>query len=232
MTPNDVIRIRGLIKSFPLAERAPQSVLADIHFAMPEGAFVAVTGASGSGKSTLLNIIGALSAPDSADELFVAGYDLLALDKRAALDFRRTGVAFVFQHHGLLPQFTTLENALLPCFASGNAAARESRAMELLDSLGLAEHAGKFPAQLSGGERQRCAIARALINEPKLILADEPTGALDRENAARVMEELRRVNRLGVAILLTTHSSAVAAAADKTYALFDRALQENGDLSP
>ena len=199
---------------------------------MSEGAFIAITGASGSGKSTLLNIIGGLCAPDSVDELFVAGYDLPNFDEDSFLDFRRTGVAFVFQHHGLLPQFTALENVLLPCYAAGNAAARASRALELLNIFGLAEHADKFPAQLSGGERQRCAIARALVNEPKLVLADEPTGALDRENAARVMEELRRANRLGVAILLTTHSAAVAAVADKTYTLFDRSLRENKDVAP
>jgi len=232
MAPNDVIRIHGLSKSFPLADRPPQPVLSDIRFIMSEGTFVSITGASGSGKSTFLNIVGGLSAPDSADELFVAGYNLPNLDANSSLDFRRTGVAFVFQHHGLLPQFTVLENTLLPCFASGNATAREPRAMELLDRLGLAEHAAKFPAQLSGGERQRCAIARALVNEPKIILADEPTGALDRENAARVMEEFRHINQIGVAILLTTHSISVAATADKAYTLFDRTLRENEGAAP
>ena len=225
--PRDVIRIRGLRKSFPLPGRPPQTVLAGLCFSMAEGAFTAVLGASGSGKSTLLNLVGALWTPDSVDELFVGGYDLPRMDERAVLDFRRTRVAFVFQHHGLLPQFTAQENVLLPCLASGSARRRSARALELLDVFGLADHAGKFPAQLSGGERQRCAIARALVNEPRLVLADEPTGALDRENAFRVMEELRRANGMGVAILLTTHASAVAAAAERRFTLFDGVLRES-----
>ncbi len=175
---------------------------------------VAIVGPSGSGKSTLLNLLGALDRPD-AGEVVVAGQNLAELDATALAEFRNTKVGFVFQLHHLLPQCTVLENVLVPTLARKSSGAdREryrARARQLLESVGLGHRLDHRPGQISGGERQRAAVARALVLEPKLLLADEPTGALDRANAEKLIDLLTELNtREKVAIAMVTHAPDLA----------------------
>ena len=166
-------------------------VLNGISLTIAEGETVAITGPSGCGKSTLLNLLGALDQADSG-EIRVAGRDLTKLTAQQLAEFRNTTVGFVFQLHHLLPQCTVLENVLVPSIVRKGAdrAALRARAAKLLEAVGLSHRIDHRPGQLSGGERQRAAVARALINEPKLLLADEPTGALDRASAERLADLL------------------------------------------
>ena len=189
-----------------------QPVLADCNLDVKEGETLAVVGPSGSGKSTLLNLLGALDQPDSG-EVEVAGKDLGKLDPTALAAFRNTTVGFIFQLHHLLPQCTVLENVLVPTLArkDGDHKAFTERARMLVEAVGLTPRIDHRPGQLSGGERQRAAIARALILRPKLLLADEPTGALDHANAVRLAELLTDINaREKIAIVMVTHAPDLA----------------------
>ena len=183
------------------------------------GEFVSLTGPSGSGKSTLLNLIGALDRPDSG-EITVDG---TALNGRDAAEYRATTVGFVFQFHNLIPTLTALENVQVPMVGRGvTRTERTARARTLLSEVGLALREDAFPATLSGGERQRVALARALANEPPLLLADEPTGSLDSETGAYVLQLIERVrDERGMTVLLVTNDESVAARASRTLRLFD-----------
>jgi len=201
-------------------------VLRDLDLKIDEGESVAIVGPSGSGKSTLLNIIGALDNAD-AGEVKVAGRDLAKLDERALAEFRNTTVGFIFQLHHLLPQCTILENVLVPTLArpGGNRAALRTRAEGLLESVGLKHRLTHRPGELSGGERQRVAVARALINEPKLLLADEPTGALDRASAGRLADLLVELNQARrVTLIMVTHASDVAQRMGRAFEITDGKL--------
>jgi lipoprotein-releasing system ATP-binding protein len=183
-------------------------------------ASIAVTGESGSGKSTLLSLVGGLDRP-TGGTVVVDGTDITTLDETALSAYRSRHVGFVFQFHFLLHDFTALENLLIPGMLSARSAAgTRDRARELLGDVGLASRAGAYPLELSGGERQRVAVARALMNRPRLILADEPTGNLDERNA-RVVEDLLfpLVAREGCVLLLATHDRALAARAQRRYEL-------------
>jgi putative ABC transport system ATP-binding protein len=190
-----------------------------VSFRLEPGEFVALTGPSGTGKSTLLNVIGALDRPDEGT-VRVDGADVSSAD---AADYRARVVGFVFQFHNLISTLSALENVQVPMIGRGlGRAARERRARELLDEVGLPRHADSRPPTLSGGERQRVAIARALANEPRLLLADEPTGALDGDSAAQVLALLQRVrDQHRTTILLVTNDEAVAARTDRTLRLRD-----------
>ncbi len=193
--------------------------LEDASLELQAGEFVSLTGPSGSGKSTLLNLIGALDRPDSG-RIIVDGE---ALDGRDAAEYRATTVGFVFQFHNLIPTLTALENVQVPMLGRGlTRAARGERARELLQEVGLARRERAFPATLSGGERQRVALARALANEPRLLLADEPTGSLDSETGAQVLQLIEglRAER-GMTVLLVTNDDDVAATADRGLRLLD-----------
>jgi len=195
--------------------------LEDVSFRVEPGELVALTGPSGCGKSTLLNLLGALDRAD-AGELTVAGQRLDQLDDPA--EYRATTVGFVFQFHNLLSTLTALENVQVPMLGRRGKGrrAREQRARELLAAVGLEERVTSYPPTLSGGERQRVAIARALANEPRLLLADEPTGALDADNGAHILALLRSVrDDRGTTILLVTNDDLVAAEADRTLRLRD-----------
>ena len=215
--------LRQVTKTYAQADRP---VLAACDLAIGEAETVAIVGRSGSGKSTLLNLLGALDRPESG-EVWVAGKNLATLDAEALAEFRNTTVGFIFQLHHLLPQCTVLENVLVPTLAqrkSDRAAVRE-RARSLLDAVGLNHRLDYRPGQLSGGERQRAAIARALINSPKLLLADEPTGALDQENAERLADLLAELNsREKVAIAMVTHAPDLARKMSRVLALKDGKL--------
>jgi ABC-type lipoprotein export system ATPase subunit len=183
-------------------------VLQDVSLVFEPGQSLAITGPSGCGKSTLLNVLGTLDEPDAGEVLF-EGRATRGLDAPALAALRSAGIGFVFQLHHLLPQCTVLENVLLPTLALPTApdpkVARD-RALELLKTVGLDHRAGYRPTQLSGGERQRAAVVRALINSPKLILADEPTGALDEQNSKLLTDLLLSlVDKFGIALVLVTH---------------------------
>ena len=200
------------------------SALADVSFRVEEGEFVAVTGPSGCGKSTLLNLLGALDLP--TDGTITVGGDRVGHGDEAL--YRRTVVGFVFQFHNLIPTLTAAENVQLPMFGRGlGRRERETRAVGLLEEVGLHDRVDARPPVLSGGERQRVAIARALANDPRLLLADEPTGALDAATGAQVLDLLDGVRAArGTTILLVTNDEAVAARAGRTMRLRDGVVRD------
>jgi putative ABC transport system ATP-binding protein len=184
------------------------------------GEFVAIIGPSGSGKSTLLNLLGALDTPTSG-RITIDGVDLS--EERDLAGFRGRTVGFVFQLHNLIPTLSALENVQIPLVGSGlSRKERRERAAGLLRRVGLGERLRSLPTRLSGGERQRVAIARALVNRPKILIADEPTGAVDSENSKRIMELLREISReTGMTLLVVTHDPTVAAEADRIVNMLD-----------
>jgi putative ABC transport system ATP-binding protein len=212
----DVLEVRRLRKTYESqeAEGAPVRALRGVDLSMGGGQFVAVMGPSGCGKSTLLNLVAGLDTP-SEGEILLAGESLAGKDENDLARMRRKHIGIVFQFFNLLEGISVLENVALPAVVAGAPRRQaETTARDLLDLLGLADKAGKAPGVLSGGQRQRLAIARALANQPTLLLADEPTGALDSAGGAEVMELFRRLHGEGQSILLVTHDDQVAAAAD------------------
>jgi putative ABC transport system ATP-binding protein len=193
--------------------------LEDVSLRLGPGEFAALTGPSGSGKSTLLNLLGALDRPDSG----TISVDGERLDGREATEYRAATVGFVFQFHNLIPVLTAAENVQVPMMGRGpTRAERERRAAELLAEVGLAARTRSYPPTLSGGERQRVAIARALANDPRLLLADEPTGALDSETGDQIVSLLQRLReRRGMTILLVTNDRSIAERADRLLELRD-----------
>ena len=211
--PTDAdLLVDAITKQYPTPSE-PLRVLNGVSFALARGQNLGILGPSGSGKSTLLSILGTLEPPTSGS-VRLAGQDPFALDEAALAAFRSRQVGFVFQDHHLLPQCTVLENVLMPFLANGAAtSADQARASELLDRVGLGERLQHRPTELSGGERQRVAIARSLVREPLLLLADEPTGNLDRTTAQSITELLLELQAERNAILIVvTHSAALAAA--------------------
>ncbi|HXG91960.1 MAG TPA: ABC transporter ATP-binding protein [Blastocatellia bacterium] len=196
-------------------------VLADISIEIKEGEFVALTGPSGSGKSTLLTVVGAMNHPTKG-RVVVDGIDVYGLEDERRADFRREYLGFVFQQHHLMPYLNVIENAMLP-LATTDLSAREKRerAMSVLDKVSLADKALRLPNQLSGGEQGRLAIARALVNEPPLILADEPTGALDTKTGREVMEVFLKLNAQGQTVFMVTHNPENAALAHRIIHIVD-----------
>jgi lipoprotein-releasing system ATP-binding protein len=212
---NDELVVDDVVKEYPTSSE-PLRVLGGVSLRMRRGENLAIVGPSGSGKSTLLSIIGTLEPPTSG-RVRLAGADPFTLDEVALAAFRSSQIGFVFQDHHLLPQCTVLENVLVPFLADGAAtAADREHAEQLLDRVGLAARLDHRPAELSGGERQRVAIARALVRRPTLLLADEPTGNLDRTTAQSITELLLELQREGNTILIVvTHSMALAEALDQ-----------------
>ena len=216
------IEARGLTKTYGSGPTAV-TALAGVDFTATAGERVAVLGKSGSGKSTLMNLLGGLDTP-TAGTLAVAGRDLGTLSRHQLADYRLTSVGFVFQSFHLLPTKTALENVEVPLLLAGRPRAeRRAAARELLVAVGMDHRADHVPAKLSGGERQRVAVARALVNRPRLVLADEPTGNLDSASAAAVMELLlARVRDRGVTLILVTHDEDLAArSADRLVRMTD-----------
>jgi putative ABC transport system ATP-binding protein len=205
-----MIRLHRLNKSYGAGERALH-VLKDIELRIDEGEFVSIMGSSGSGKSTLLNVLGILDDYDSGEYL-LADKLIRALPERVAAQYRNRFIGFVFQAFNLIGFKTALENVALPLYYQGiSRRVRNQRALEYLERVGLGPRATHLPAELSGGERQRVAIARALITQPKLILADEPTGALDTHTSYELMGLLEEINGAGITIVIVTHETDIAA---------------------
>jgi lipoprotein-releasing system ATP-binding protein len=214
-----LIQARSLVKGYPTAA-GYVSVLEGVDLDVPAGEMLAITGASGVGKSTLLHVLGTLDRPDSGTVL-MSGEDVFALPERRLREFRNRRLGFVFQFHHLLPEFTALENVMMPLLIARRPEAEaQERAALLLAEVGLAARAHHRPGMLSGGEQQRVAVARALALSPRVLLADEPTGNLDRQTGERLHELLRRLNReRGITLVLVTHNEHTAAACDRTLRL-------------
>jgi lipoprotein-releasing system ATP-binding protein len=203
--------VSNLAKEYPTPAE-PLVVLRDVSLEMSAGDSVAVVGPSGSGKSTLLNILGTLDRP-TRGTVRIGEVDPFALPEKKLAEFRSHHVGFIFQEHHLLPQCTALENVLLPCIAAEKKAGEtaQQRARELLQRVGLDSRMAHFPSELSGGERQRVAVARAMMNQPQLMLADEPTGNLDAANSAAIGKLLAEAaSQINAILIVVTHSAALA----------------------
>ncbi|WP_103666771.1 ABC transporter ATP-binding protein [Pseudanabaena sp. BC1403] len=204
-----MIAIEDITKTFHLGE-LDVPVLKGINFSVENGEYVAIMGASGSGKSTLMNIIGCLDRPTSGSYI-LDDRDLTTLDDDELADIRNQYIGFVFQQFNLLPRLTALENVMLPMiYADVSRTERIESATEALEKMGLGDRLTNRPSQLSGGQQQRVAIARALVNHPALVLADEPTGALDSKTSREIMKLLTELNQQGTTIAIVTHDASVA----------------------
>lgn len=220
-----LVEVHGVSKSFQTGDHKVR-VLDGVHLSVAAQESVAIVGPSGSGKSTLLNLLGTLDQPDQGT-IVIDGKNLSMMGGDELARFRNRNIGFVFQSHHLLPHLTVLENVLVPVLAQASEASEEVllRATQLLQRVGLGDREKHLPGRLSGGERQRVAVVRALINQPRLILADEPTGALDRISAAEVGRLLIELNREhGITLIVATHSEELAARMDRVLTM------ENGTL--
>ena len=204
--------------------------LKNINFSVEEGEYVAIMGPSGSGKSTLMNIVGCLDRPTSGT-YELAGEDVLSLNENKLADVRLNQIGFVFQNFQLLPRMTALDNVALPLVYAGvRKKVRRERAREALIRVGLEERVSFTPTQLSGGQKQRVAIARAMVNKPKILLADEPTGALDSKSSAQVMDLFAQLNAEGVTVVMITHDPGIAGHAKRVVDIFDGEISERKEV--
>ena len=224
MTNDIVLRASHIAKVYEEGD-LKTDVLADVSFTLKRGETLAIVGASGSGKSTLLHIIGGLDTL-TRGEVEVEGKNLSRLSDADRGRVRNRSMGFIYQFHHLLPEFTALENVCMPLLIRGVAIAEaERQASELLGRVGLSQRLGHKPAELSGGERQRCAVARALVTRPAVVLGDEPTGNLDEGNAAQVYDLMLELNReIGTSFILVTHDSRLAKRMDRTLELHNGML--------
>ena len=218
-----ILQAKNIDKSFSNG-KTKLSVLKDFSLDVDVGQIITIMGQSGSGKTTALNILGTLDQAD-AGELTINGTQVHDMNETELSTIRNRDIGFVFQFHHLLPEFSAIENILMPTWING-ADDRRDRALDLIEKMGLSERKDHFPSQLSGGERSRVAVARALMNKPKLVLADEPTGNLDEKNANKLIDLLGKINKdFHQAIVLTTHNPKIARIGHKQFFL------ENGSLS-
>jgi putative ABC transport system ATP-binding protein len=227
-----LIRTRGVEKDYRVGDNLIRA-LAGVSVDIARGECIAVMGPSGSGKSTFMNVLGCLDRP-SAGEVWLDGRSVSALSDDALAAVRNRSIGFVFQSFNLLARTSALENVELPLVYAGTAArARRERALEMLARVGLAERAHHLPQQLSGGQQQRVAIARALVTRPVLILADEPTGALDSRTSLEIMALLQELNRQGMTVVLVTHEADVARFARRVLRFLDgRVIADEGNAAP
>jgi putative ABC transport system ATP-binding protein len=222
-TTDDIIKMVNITKVYTGTD-VGTTALNDIDLVVKKGDFLAITGRSGSGKSTLMHVIGLLDTPTSGT-YFLNGTDVSKLGEDEQAFQRNKEIGFVFQQFNLLPKISALENVILPAIYAGtNAKERTEKAVELLTELGLEDHLNKRPNQMSGGQQQRVAIARALMNNPELILADEPTGNLDTKSGEDVINTLKQLNKEGKTIVLITHEHDIAMQAKKILHLEDGKL--------
>jgi putative ABC transport system ATP-binding protein len=221
-----LIEARSLVKTYRMGDQVVQA-LDDVSLDIAQGEFVAIMGASGSGKSTLMNILGCLDRPSSGT-LRLAGEEVAGLDGDALASIRNRRIGFVFQQFNLLPRTSAVDNVELPMVYAGvKPAVRRTRALAALQRVGLGERAAHTPAELSGGQQQRVAIARALVNQPSLILADEPTGALDTHTSEDIMRLLSELNAQGMTIVMVTHEADIATWARRRVVFRDGRIVED-----
>jgi putative ABC transport system ATP-binding protein len=230
MSNQTIVEIRNLSKAYRRGDQTVP-VLTDINLDVDRGEFVALMGPSGSGKSTLLNLIAGIDKP-SGGRLRVAGQDIAALSEAQLADWRARNVGFIFQFYNLMPVLTAFENVELPLLLTGlSARRRREHAEAALGMVGLSDRMAHYPSELSGGQQQRVAIARAVIADPTILVADEPTGDLDRQSAADVLELMDQLNiQLGKTIIMVTHDQRAAGAAHRLIHL-DKGVLTNGEVS-
>jgi putative ABC transport system ATP-binding protein len=214
-----VITLEGITKVYRTGE-VEVAALKGISLHIPEGEFVAIMGPSGSGKSTLMNLIGCLDQPSSG-RYILDGYDVSALTDDQLAWIRNRKIGFVFQSYNLIPRASAVHNVEMPLIYAGDNLQRRERAMTALESVGLLERAGHLPSELSGGQQQRVAVARALVTDPAILLADEPTGNLDSESSLEIMKLLRDLNQQGRTIVLITHEPDIASFAQRVVRVRD-----------
>jgi putative ABC transport system ATP-binding protein len=223
-----MIRLESITRSFLLGKETVP-VLNGISLSIHEGEFTAIMGPSGSGKSTLMNIIGCLDKPTEG-EYYLGGENVSHYNDKELARVRNQSIGFVFQQFHLLPRLTALKNVELPMIYAGiSKKERQARAAEALTKVGLADRMNHLPNALSGGQKQRVAIARAIVNTPKIILADEPTGALDSKTSKDIMEQFSELNDEGVTIIIVTHESEVAEYANSTILVRDGMIQSSSE---
>ena len=222
-----IVQLENVFKDYSQG-REPVHVLHDISMTVEQGEYIAIMGPSGSGKTTLMNLLGCLDVPTSG-KYYLEGQDIGTLSDDALADIRNNSIGFVFQNFHLLPKMTALDNVALPLLYRGIPLKdRRLRAEAALKLMGLGDRLDFYPNQLSGGQQQRVAIARAIVGGPKLLLADEPTGALDTASGTQIMDIFRRLSRRGITIIMITHEPSIAQCADKTYHILDGRLYTNG----
>ena len=222
---NAIIELKDIKRDFLVGNETVHA-LRGVSFAIQPGEFVTIMGTSGSGKSTLLNVLGCLDTP-TAGEYWLDGYSVRQMGKNERAELRNHKIGFVFQSFHLLPKQSALANVEMPLnYARVPKKERRERARKALERVGLADRVDFKPNQLSGGQMQRVAIARAIVNNPKLLLADEPTGALDSKSGAQVMELFQRLNEEGVSVLMITHDAEIASHAKRVVTIKDGILQE------
>ncbi len=223
------IQLQNVFKDY-IQAREPVHVLHDVSMSVEQGEYIAIMGPSGSGKTTLMNVLGCLDVPTSGT-YFLEDNDIGSLSEDALADIRNQTIGFVFQNFYLLPKMTALDNVALPLLYRGvSLKERRERAAAALQIMGLGDRLNFFPNQLSGGQQQRVAIARAIVGNPKLILADEPTGALDTASGVQIMDIFRRLSRRGITIIMITHERDIAECADKIYHILDGRLYDEGKV--
>ena len=221
-----ILKLEHIYKDY-IQGKMTVPVLKDVSLYVEEGEYVAIMRPSGSGKSTLMNIIGCLDLPTSGS-YELAGSDVLSLNENKLADLRLGTIGFVFQNFQLLPRMSALENVALPLVYAGvRKKVRRERAREALVRVGLEDRTAFNPTQLSGGQKQRVAIARAMVNKPKILLADEPTGALDSKSSAQVMELFQTLNEEGVTVVMITHDPGIAHHAKRIVDIFDGEISEH-----
>ena len=225
----EVIRLEHIVKRFYLGQPNELEILHDINFSVQEGEFVSIVGPSGSGKSTLMNLIGVLDRPTEG-RYFLDGIDLSRVTDNDLSDIRNKKIGFVFQTYNLIAKTNAQKNVELPMLYAGlGRSERRARARELLEMVEMTDRARHLPEELSGGQKQRVAIARAMANDPAIILADEPTGALDTKTGRLVMDLFHRLHReRGKTIILITHSPELAAETDRIIAICDGQIMDQG----
>ncbi|EEP27900.1 ABC transporter ATP-binding protein [Shuttleworthella satelles] len=225
----EVIRLEHIVKRFYLGQPNELEILHDINFSVQEGEFVSIVGPSGSGKSTLMNLIGVLDRPTEG-RYFLDGIDLSRVTDNELSDIRNKKIGFVFQTYNLIAKTNAQKNVELPMLYAGlGRSERRARARELLEMVEMTDRARHLPEELSGGQKQRVAIARAMANDPAIILADEPTGALDTKTGRLVMDLFHRLHReQGKTIILITHSPELAAETDRIIAIRDGQIMDQG----
>lgn len=224
-----ILELKDICKDY-VQGREPVRVLKNINLTVEQGEYLAIMGPSGSGKTTLMNLIGCLDVPTSG-QYVLDGRDLKDLSDDALAEIRNKYIGFVFQSFYLLPKMDAVDNVALPLLYAGvPLKERRARAMEALKAVGLEERMHFLPNQLSGGQCQRIAIARAMVGKPALLLADEPTGALDTKSGNQIMEIFRQLSQEGMTIIMITHEPSIAACADKTYHILDGMLRTDGKL--